>query len=248
MEELLKDFNERFVYFGNFVYEDSQRQMILILGEKHFFEVSGEEEMQYLEELTNPRSYLTLDSAEEHKEKSTSFMIHQAGKPAIRLFGLEAEVTEAVVVINALIRDAWQRNCERNFIRSPEVYQFHALVRKVNRRKKMQDRVLVVSNQWIYNLEPDGEQGTMDEYKWSLPIASLLRIAAGKDDEKLGEFSATIHFDLTVAKQILSQNAFKDRKIGIKSSVNDKHQLLFISPLARDRCTMALLALYYKQV
>ena len=84
---------------------------------------------------------------------------------------------------------------------------------------------------------------------------SLLRVAAGKDDSKLGEFpvmmmmmmvvvvvmlmmvavlfttvmQATIHFDLVVAKQLLAQNAYKDRKLGTKgSSVNDKHQLLFI--------------------
>jgi len=236
------------VYKGDFKYEDSKRDMVLLLGKEHFFEIDGEEEIEYLEELPNPKSYLTLDSAEEIPGQNEKFVIHVGARPAIHLEGEELDVVEAVVVLNSLIRDAWQKACESAFILGREVYQFHAIVRKVNRRKKTQDRILVVSNQWIYNMEMFGEEGPQEEFKWSLPIGSLLRVAAGKDDSKLGEFPATIHFDLVVAKQLLAQNAYKDRKLGTKgSSVNDKHQLLFISQYARDRCTMALVALYYSQ-
>mmetsp|Transcript_3198 Transcript_3198/g.4907 ORF Transcript_3198/g.4907 Transcript_3198/m.4907 type:complete len:388 (-) Transcript_3198:158-1321(-) len=245
---LKKTFGEEFVYKGDFKYEDSKRDMVLLLGKEHFFEIDGEEEIEYLEELPNPKSYLTLDSAEEIPGQNEKFVIHVGARPAIHLEGEELDVVEAVVVLNSLIRDAWQKACESAFILGREVYQFHAIVRKVNRRKKTQDRILVVSNQWIYNMEMFGEEGPQEEFKWSLPIGSLLRVAAGKDDSKLGEFPATIHFDLVVAKQLLAQNAYKDRKLGTKgSSVNDKHQLLFISQYARDRCTMALVALYYSQ-
>ena len=43
---------------------------------------------------------------------------------------------------------------------------------QVNRRKKTQDRILVVSNQWIYNMEMFGEEGPQEEFKWSLPIGN----------------------------------------------------------------------------
>uniref|UniRef100_A0A7S2QSW0 PH domain-containing protein n=1 Tax=Norrisiella sphaerica TaxID=552664 RepID=A0A7S2QSW0_9EUKA len=95
---------------------------------------------------------------------------------------------------------------------------------------------------------PGGDSGPTDEFKWSLPIGSLLSITSGKDDTKLAEFPVTIHFDLGVAKKILAEKAYKDRKLGTKgSSINDKHQLLFYSQQARDRCSMALCALYYTQ-
>lgn len=38
-------------------------------------------------------------------------------------------------------------------IRAPEIYQTHSFVVKVNRKGQHQDRVLVLSNLYIYNVE-----------------------------------------------------------------------------------------------
>eukprot|EP00468_Gymnochlora_sp_CCMP2014_P007062 CAMPEP_0167747672 /NCGR_PEP_ID=MMETSP0110_2-20121227/4412_1 /TAXON_ID=629695 /ORGANISM="Gymnochlora sp., Strain CCMP2014" /LENGTH=331 /DNA_ID=CAMNT_0007632601 /DNA_START=293 /DNA_END=1288 /DNA_ORIENTATION=+ len=199
--------------------------------------------MEIIEELPTGRSYLELDCAEEIINQPSKFVIYQAVRPPTFLIGEEATVIEAVVILNTLIRDAWQKQSEKDMIPKGEVYQFHAIVRKVNRKKKTQDRVLVVSSKFIYNLE---EKGAMEfsEFKWSLPIESLLRVAAGKDDPKLGEYPATIHFDLKKFKEIRKKDENKKRNFGSKSNVNDKFQLLFVSKFARDQCLMALRALY----
>ena len=44
LEELLKkSFGEEYVYKGDFKYEDSGRDMVLLLGTEHFFEIDGNE-------------------------------------------------------------------------------------------------------------------------------------------------------------------------------------------------------------
>lgn len=247
IEERLKESGEGFIFMEQFIYDDSKRPVILILGTIFFYELSGDD-MEEPYELGNGRSYLCLDSAEEHTTSRDIFVVHQCGLPDLIYRGNQNLVAEAVVVVNSMIRDTWQRVCESSLVKAPEVYQFHCNVRKVNRKGKTQDRVLIVSNQWIYNLDSvDEEEETINSFKWSLPIASLLRVAV-EDDEKSRFYSATIHFDLSVSKSILKQSAYSDRKTGTKgSSINDKHQLLFVSKDTRNRCAMALLALYFSQ-
>jgi len=251
VEYLLKEVEDDYVYMGHFKYVESKRDVVLVLGSSSFYLIEmGEDEIEDLDELPTggARGYISLASAEEDLKNPNQFVLFQTSRPAIFLTGEELETAEAVVVLNALIRDAWQKACEENIVLGREIYQFHAVVRKINRKKRTQDRVWVVSNQWIYNLEAFGDSGPEQEFKWSLPIGSLLRVAAGQDDEKLGEFPATIHFDLEVAKGIMKQSAYADHKAGTKGkSINDKHQLLFMSQAERDKCVMALVALYYTQ-
>ncbi|GAB5359302.1 hypothetical protein AAMO2058_000532600 [Amorphochlora amoebiformis] len=244
MEARLTAEGEDFVFMSAFTYSDSKRKIVLVLGSKNYFEFDGEV-IDLHEELPQARSYLGLDTAEENPTDSKQFIIFQCMKPAIRLSGSESDVMEAVVVLNTLIRDAWQQACEEYMIVGREVYQFHANLRKVNRKKKAQDRIFVVSNAFIYNLEEVSENVRIEEFKWSMPIASLLHVAAGRDDPRVSEYPATLHFDLNKAKEIKADKSYKERKEGSKKSVNDKHQLLFSSQFARDRFTMALLALYY---
>uniref|UniRef100_A0A7S3Z7C7 PH domain-containing protein n=1 Tax=Lotharella globosa TaxID=91324 RepID=A0A7S3Z7C7_9EUKA len=247
-ESLLKEVGEEFIYMSTFQYQDSKRHVLLLLGSENLYVISDEENIEELYELPTPISYLHIDCAEEDPRNLSNLSINLSGKPAIRILGEELDVSEAVVVINALIKDIWQRACETSFIEGREIYQFHAVVRKINRRNKIQGRVIVVSNQWFYNLDPI-DRDEIEDFKWSLPIGSLLRVAAGPDDEKTESYPATIHFDLNVARDIMKQRTFRDRKKGTKgSSVNDKHQFLFSSASARDRCTMALLALYHTQM
>lgn len=58
-----------------------------------------------------------------------------------------------MVALECLVRRAWQSLCESSIMPAPEIYQAHAFVDKLNRKGVLQNRVLAVSNEWVYNLE-----------------------------------------------------------------------------------------------
>jgi hypothetical protein len=57
------------------------------------------------------------------------------------------------LVINRLVSDAWQRIFESKMIHDPEIYQGHAFVIKLNSKGVAQERTVVLSTEWIYNVD-----------------------------------------------------------------------------------------------
>lgn len=241
VEALLKKGGEGYVYMGRFTYAQNKQPVLFILGTLKFYELNTSADLK--EGLLAGRSYLSLNTVEESRSDPEEFVLHNVARAAVHVRGSSAaDVTEAVVVFNAMVRDAWQRVCEATLLKSPEIYQFHSVVRKVNRKGKTQDRVLVVSKEYIYNIGSISEG--IEEFKWSLPVESLLRVGV-EDDEKAGYHSATFNFDINSAKKLLKQH---NRKLGTKGlSINDKTQMLFVSQDSRNRCCMALCSLYHEK-
>ncbi len=65
----------------------------------------------------------------------------------------KAERDETCILFNRLLQDFWQLLFESRLVPSPEIYQFHAFIRKVNRKGREQIRCIVISDKRIYNVK-----------------------------------------------------------------------------------------------
>lgn len=81
------------------------------------------------------------------------------------------ECLQWLFVLQRLIRNGWQARFETDIIREPEYYQRHAFV-----IKKTHDRVLLLSNSWLYNVDVTYKPTVIKGIKWVIPIASLTNI------------------------------------------------------------------------
>ncbi|KMS65216.1 hypothetical protein BVRB_038230, partial [Beta vulgaris subsp. vulgaris] len=69
------------------------------------------------------------------------------------VFESEADHQTMVLLLDDLTRTRWQALCEHRVITAPELYQAHTAVIKVNRKGHCQERMLVLSNLWLYNIQ-----------------------------------------------------------------------------------------------
>jgi len=128
------------------------------------------------------------------------------------------EAEQWVFVLNRLIRNGWQRAAEELFIPRPEVYQGHFFVIKLNRKNKAQDRVLLLSTKWLYNLAVSHHPTIIDHKskKWALPISSLTGLAL------LGDTHLVVNFNEAVESKL------DEEHMGAKgSNVNERHFFMF---------------------
>jgi len=135
------------------------------------------------------------------------------------------ECEQWVLLANIQMRQVWQATLEAAIIPPPEIYQAHFPVIKVNRKLKAQDRVLVLSDSWMYNIEPNrGEDGcsvSPKEMRWAFPIStiSVVRLTRSKEKLDLGP-GATLYFDEDAAKKIL-KNEHIAAHVGSKGQKNE---------------------------
>lgn len=108
----------------------------------------------------------------------------------------EASCFQWVTMLNRLILDQWQRLFEAKLIPAPEIYQHHACVIKLNNHGVSQERVLVFSTDWIYNIEITHNPTNIKENKWCLPLYCLSDIFCSDNS------GLTLHFDKTSVKEI----------------------------------------------
>jgi hypothetical protein len=147
-----------------------------------------------------------------------------------------AECFQWVFVLNRAVRNVWQREFERAVVPAPEVYQRHGFAIKVNRRGKAQDRLLVLSTGWVYNVEVTHNPTRVKGKKWALPVGSLSRLTL-IDDARL-----IVRFDSARAAGLLD-----DAHLGDKgSSVNDQHVFVFRTAHERQQIVADLARLYYE--
>ena len=91
---------------------------------------------------------------------------------------------EWVISFNSVLRDIWQAEFESNtftsqgtpLIQDPEVYQCHFFLIKKNRSGVMQQRMLLVSSDWVYNLRFTFRPTKFCDCRWSFPIRALKSI------------------------------------------------------------------------
>jgi len=123
-----------------------------------------------------------------------------------------------VFLISRLIRNGWQRAAEDLFIPRPEIYQGHFFVIKLNRKNTAQDRVLLLSTKWLYNLAVSHHPTVVDHKskKWALPISSLTALTL------LGDTHLIVNFNEAVESKL------DEEHMGAKGiNVNEQHIFMF---------------------
>lgn len=92
-------------------------------------------------------------------------------------------VDDWVIALSAVLGRAWRRLFEEQptvnkrpranlgpILPPNEVYQAHYFLTKKNRRGKMQQRFILLSDTWLYNLRFTFHPTTLKEFLWALPI------------------------------------------------------------------------------
>jgi len=248
---------------------------VFLAGENFFFKffpilgtpLTPQQNIEY----RSKHSYLDFHSVREHTSKPLVFQILSFQSRAIltsnKVLGAlglsqqkfdtflsrraykcssEMEQMQWIVILNRLIQQAWQQLFEKSFILSPEMYQCRAFVMKFNQRGKGQERCLVLSDTWIYNVEVSHNPTAIKDLKWAFPIAALSAIVfsrssrdtvIGNDDDEdeltvistsAAEASAddpycTLFFDQAVFKKY-HDNKHAGTK---KTKFNDSHKFVF---------------------
>ena len=73
--------------------------------------------------------------------------------------------------------DEGDRKARRALLcREDEIYQRHFFLIKKNRFGKFDERFLMVSNKWLYNLKFSFHPTEIQEFIWAVPLQALLRI------------------------------------------------------------------------
>lgn len=67
--------------------------------------------------------------------------------------GTVGEKETILLAIECQSRSLWQAMCESSFVAGAEVFQAHVAVAKLNRKGHCQERFLVLSTSWLYNVE-----------------------------------------------------------------------------------------------
>eukprot|EP00474_Spongospora_subterranea_P010382 CRZ10840.1 hypothetical protein [Spongospora subterranea] len=87
------------------------------------------------------------------------------------------------IILDYMSKFLWQTLCEESFIPSPEIYQTHVLVLKVNRKGQSQPRVLVLSTCWLYNVECHYGPISIRQAKWAIPVQAIVELQLGYRQE-----------------------------------------------------------------
>jgi hypothetical protein len=85
----------------------------------------------------------------------------------------EMQRDQFVFMMNRSIRNVWQAMLETHVIPAPEFYQAHDLVIKTSRKGAHQERLLTLSNEWLYNVEISHNPSKVQEVKWCVPLRCI---------------------------------------------------------------------------
>lgn len=140
------------------------------------------------------------------------------------------EALQWLWVIQRLLRDAWQQKFESSVCPEPEVYKKHAFV-----IKKGNERCLVVTDKWMYNVEVAYKPTTVKSIKWAIPISTLTSVSLVGDGTPA---DAIIAFDEEAAmKSVDKSHPFKQKgemkKDHTWTFVDVKERASFIDTLCR---------------
>lgn len=137
-----------------------------------------------------------------------------------------------VWLFNRVLQRSWQTFLETTVVPSPEIYQQHHMVIKHNKRGANQERFLVVSNTFIYNIELSHSSEKQEvDLKWTVPIECISAVAL--DDACRLDF----FFDKDELEQYISHTKKSGGKIRKdlldKGKLNDTYQFSFFDDHAR---------------
>jgi hypothetical protein len=90
------------------------------------------------------------------------------------------QAQEWITIFSRLVRARWQEAFESQIIPSPEVYQRHFFF-----MHNQKQRLVVLSNIWMYNVEVTVKPLVLKEVKWCVPIHCLQEVQIGNDDQSV---------------------------------------------------------------
>ena len=81
------------------------------------------------------------------------------------------ECSQFYLILNTAVNLYFQALIETNIVKEPEIYQRHAFVVKGSH-----DRMLIISNKWLYNVDITFKPTLLRSTKWAIPINTLRRL------------------------------------------------------------------------
>lgn len=142
------------------------------------------------------------------------------------------ESEQIVWVLNRALRNRWQEAFETKLMPQPEIYVRHSwVIKSGSLSSKSQERVLVFSTHWLYNVECQHNPFTIKDCKWAYPISSITSIVLDQDD------TFCLNFDKTKRLKMLDNaHSFEKEKVNAAHTfkVADKEcRDVFVKELAR---------------
>jgi hypothetical protein len=146
------------------------------------------------------------------------------------------ECSQWMLVLEKLLRTIWQKKFESTILHDSEFYKRHAFV-----IKQHNDRLLLLSDQWVYNIEASYKPVAIKSIKWSIPVSSFISVTADNRDADLAIMS--ISFDAAEAKRQFD-NHHRNNKT--KELVNKHHEFTFRTAVERSKFVASLAAVYWQ--
>jgi len=143
---------------------------------------------------------------------------------------------QLVWVLNRAIRDEWQAFLEDQIIPEPDYYQLHAFVMKI-KGKARQERLIVVSNTTMYNVDISHNPTKISAVKWGIPLTCLTTISMEPESQ------ANLYFDIDLIKRY-NKTAGAGAKIVAKES--DNYLFQFLDDNARLRFIEAVRIIHHR--
>eukprot|EP01112_Ceratiomyxa_fruticulosa_P018118 TRINITY_DN5750_c0_g1_i1.p1 TRINITY_DN5750_c0_g1~~TRINITY_DN5750_c0_g1_i1.p1 ORF type:complete len:358 (+),score=56.30 TRINITY_DN5750_c0_g1_i1:183-1256(+) len=133
-----------------------------------------------------------------------------------------------LIALRVLLRDMWQQKFESTLILSPDIYQTHVYVDKINRHGKNQVRCVLLSIDRLFNVMSKG-MTEIGKVKWSFPHEAMSKLDMYANPPNLLD----IHVD--------SSNK------GVRGKVKNVISLAFKDKLERDMIVAELRRLYFNK-
>lgn len=146
------------------------------------------------------------------------------------------ECTQWMLVLEKLQRNLWQRKIESALLPAPEYYKRHAFV-----IKQHNDRLLLLSDMWFYNVEVSYKPIAVKGIKWAIPVSSFTHVRQSNVDPTVALM--TISFDADEAKKQFDSHHRSNKSSDLR---NKHHEFIFRTRDERQRFVNSLAAVYWQ--
>ena len=147
------------------------------------------------------------------------------------------EVDQWVTVFHRLLRNTWQAKFEETILPAPEVYKRHAFVIKSHN-----DRLVLLSDFWFYNIDVTYKPTLVKGIKWAIPVSSFTSVQ--QVDAPSGLAVMRISFDADEAKKQWDAHHRSKEKGELRG--DKKHEFQFRSREERQRFVNSLSAVHWQ--
>ena len=263
-EELCKATGEKFLCLANLHEVQKYSDWIMVLTDKGFYKFDVDSSLHVPRkrkalldfhsveaDLSNPLLLTTriYKASVKNNMKSSLFKfmgnlgsrIDSESFLQIRQYVCRSELQrdQLVWLMNRTIRNIWQSTLETHIIPSPEYYQTHQFVIKTNRKGSHQERLLVLSNQWLYNMQVSHAPTTIHSVKWAIRIDCIASVCLEAGNE------AKFFFHQDKLALMIAKYRDDDR-LGVNAKVVSDYEFTFRDDIVRVQFISALKFIFGK--